>query len=243
MGQECCSQRRHEQSSLGLMNGVPYRKSIQEINSRISKIYEEEIIENVRDHAEDNSKVNKDEQIDNLNKTPLFQVVNSEVNLPTIDLQIIEQEKSIEKSCPIPEQEGNQTQKEDQFIEIKRESIDKNNNTPIYQVFVHQPAVPSKQIENDLIDQILTRDKLESEQLSFSNNFDTVSQSKISQIEQSLKIKQAPGKLSSLFLRALERKILGIQSTMEQKEEQEVKVIERPVPKSRPRKIQQLGEL
>lgn len=34
---------------------------------------------------ENNSKVNKEEQIDTLNKTPLFQVVNSEVDLPTID--------------------------------------------------------------------------------------------------------------------------------------------------------------
>ncbi|CAK60996.1 unnamed protein product (macronuclear) [Paramecium tetraurelia] len=243
MGQDCCSQRRHEQSSLGLVNGVSYRKSIQEVKKRISHIYEEEIVENVDDCLENKGKDNREEQIDNSNKNPIFQVVNQEENVPTNDQQVIELEKSEEKNCAIPEQEENQKEKEQQVVEIKRENINENNNTPISQVVIQQPAVPSKSIENELIDQILTQNKLESESISFSSNFDTVSQTNVSKIEQCLKARQVPGKLSQIFLRALERKILGVQETKDPKEEQIVQVIDRPVPKVRPRKILQLSEL
>ncbi|CAD8205512.1 unnamed protein product [Paramecium octaurelia] len=243
MGQDCCSQRRHEQSSLALVDGVPYRKSVQEVKKRISHIYEEEIIENVNDGLKNKGTDNREEQIDNSNKNPIFQVVDQEENLPTNDQQVIEIEKSAENNCAIPEQEENQRQKEDQVVEMKRENINENNNTPISQVVIQQPAVPSKQIENELIDQILTKNKLESESISFSSNFDTVSQSNVSNIEQNLKARQVPGKLSSIFLRALERKILGVQETKDLKEEEIVSVIDRPVPKVRPRKILQLNEL
>lgn len=51
----------------------------------MSHIYEEEIIENVRDYVEKKDKDNMEEQIDNSNKTPIFEVMNSEVNVPIID--------------------------------------------------------------------------------------------------------------------------------------------------------------
>ncbi|CAD8115942.1 unnamed protein product [Paramecium sonneborni] len=321
MGQDCCSLRNPENSSIGQMNGVSNRKSIQDGKKRLSHIKDEEIIEVIQEYKENKQIDNNDEQNDNQKKTPLFQVVNSEVHIPMIESQVIEQEKVVENNNLVPDKDENQCQKEEKVVENKKESVEKSNFAEIKveqemiaskqietqnidemliqnkeikveqeittsnqietqiidemlienkeikveqeimtskqietqiidemliqnkEIKVEQEITTSKQIETQIIDKILIENKLIPEQISFSTSFDTVKQQSQSNIEQSLKNRATPGKLSSIFLRALERKILGIEVEQDQKQEEIVPIVERPIPKVRPRKIQQFVEL